>query len=382
MKVLILGSTGSIGRNVLDVISNNRENFEVVGLASKSNIELLEKQAKEFNVSNICIVDKKKLKDRSFKRIFSGEEGLLELISKTKPDILVNAIVGIGGLKPTFFSVVNGVKRIALANKESVVVAGNILMQKIKKKRVKLLPIDSEHSAILQCIDSEKDQYIKKIILTASGGPLFKRDIKDKTPEVIVSHPVWKMGKKISVDSATLVNKGFEYIETHFLYSIPYEKIDILIHPQSIIHSLVEFFDGNIKAVLFSPDMRIPISYTLGVFVDKRIKNSAGNLSIEQLNKMEFYKVDYDKFPLLKLLLDIAKTKSQSYLVVFNAANEILVEKFLGKEISFDFIYKLLKKIIEKHNPVKIKSLDDILYLDKITREQITKDLLNRKAGN
>ncbi|MEN3013736.1 MAG: 1-deoxy-D-xylulose-5-phosphate reductoisomerase [Endomicrobiia bacterium] len=378
MKVLILGSSGSIGRSVLDVISANRDQFEVVGLASKSNVELLQLQAKEFKVPYVCIVDKSRKKFFG-KKIFWGEEGLLELIDKTNPDILVNAIVGIGGLKPTFFAIRKKIKNIALANKETLVVAGDILMREVRKNNIFLVPVDSEHVAILQCLNNEKKESIKKIILTASGGPLFRKKIKNKTPEKIITHPVWKMGKKISVDSATLVNKGFEYIEAHFLFDVPYQNIDIVIHPQSLIHSMVEFIDGNIKAVLFYPDMRIPISYALGMCIGKRINGSFKNLSTKDLNKIKFYNIDYKKFPLLKLILDISKKEKQSYLVVFNAANELLVEKFLNRKIKFEDIYRILKKVIEKHEPFEISSLDEIFHLDKYTKDYINNNFLKER---
>ncbi|MCS7230577.1 MAG: 1-deoxy-D-xylulose-5-phosphate reductoisomerase [Elusimicrobiota bacterium] len=380
MKVLILGSTGSIGKNVLNVISKNKKYFEVVGLSSKSNLELLEQQAKDFKVPYVCVVERNaKVFSCKNKKVFWGEEGILELIDKTKPDILVNAIVGIGGLKPTFYAIDKKIKNIAIANKETIVVGGNLLIKKIRKNKISLIPIDSEHIAILQCINNERKEDIKRVILTASGGPLFKKNIKDKTPEKITLHPVWKMGKKISVDSATLVNKGFEYIEAHFLFDIPYRNIDIIIHPQSIVHSLVEFIDGNIKAVLFCPDMCIPISYALGMCLNKRIENFSNTLSLYDLNRLEFYNVDYKKFPLLKLILNIAINQEHSYLVVFNAANEVLVEKFLNREIEFDEIYKILSKIIEEHKPIKIQSLNDILNLDKITREYLNKKFLKER---
>ncbi|MCX7957385.1 MAG: 1-deoxy-D-xylulose-5-phosphate reductoisomerase [Endomicrobia bacterium] len=377
-KVLILGSTGSIGKNVLNVIATNRDKFKVVGLSAKKNINLLYRQSKEFGVENICIgsIDKKIKKNKNIKNIFYGKEGILELIEKTKPDILVNAVVGIDGLIPTFKAIDCNVSRVAIANKESIVVGADILMKEIKRHNILLLPIDSEHSAILQGISGENIHDIKKVIITASGGPLFVKDIKNKTPDKIIKHPVWKMGKKISVDSATLVNKGLEYIEAHYLFNIPYNKIDILIHPQSFIHSFIEFVDGSIKATIFYPDMRIPISYALGC-LQARLENTANRLSILELNKARFYSVNYSKFPLLKLLIEVAKSQEHSMLISFNTANEVAVEKFINYEISFDDIYRLIKKVIENHESSPIKSLNDIIEVDKLTREYIKSLKLN-----
>ncbi|MFN3551287.1 MAG: 1-deoxy-D-xylulose-5-phosphate reductoisomerase [Endomicrobiia bacterium] len=374
-KVLILGSTGSIGQNVLNVIKINKDKFKVIGLTSKSNIELFKKQIEEFNVPYGCIAsDKTKNINIKNTKILFSENGLLEIIDLAKPDILVNSLVGISGLKPLLYAIDKNIPLIALANKESIVVAGKLIQQKLKNKNTELIPIDSEHSAIYQCLKNENIKNIEKVIITASGGPLFKNKIKNKTVEKIVSHPVWKMGKKISVDSATMVNKGFECIEAHYLFNIPYEKIDILIHPQAIIHSFIKFLDGNILACMFYPDMRIPISYALGCGKE-RILNLAKKIDLLTLNKIKFYKPDYKKFPLLKLLLDCAKENKNSYLVVFNAANEVLVEKFINKEINFDTIYKVIKNIICSHKPKQISSVEEIFEIDKETRKKVQQEL-------
>jgi len=374
-KVLILGSTGSIGKNVLEVIRQNKDKFKVVGLTTKGNVELLKKQMEEFSVTYGCIVEEKHRNTKlSNKKIFYSKEGLLQIIEETKPDILVNAIVGIDGLTPLLFAIKQKIKNIALANKESLVVAGHIVMDEIKKNKIKLFPIDSEHSAIWQCLKNEDIKNVEQIIITASGGPLFKKNISKKTPEVIVSHPVWKMGKKISVDSATLINKGFECIEAHYLFGIPYEKIDVVIHPQVLIHSFVKFIDGNILACLFIPDMRIPISYALGCG-EERFENNVKKFDILLLNKIKFYKPDFKKFPLLKLLIDCVKTNYESYPVVFNAANEVLVEKFINKEIKFEKIYTVLNKIIKEHKPRHVSSIEEIFEIDTETRQKVLKEL-------
>lgn len=373
-RVLILGSTGSIGQFTLDVIKANKDKFEVVGLATRKNVELIKQQAEEFKVPYVTIVDSEKVIKIKNVKVFLKEEGLFEIIEETKPDILVNAIVGIDGLKPLIFSIEKNIKIIALANKESMVVAGEIIKKKLKNKKVKLMPIDSEHSAIFQCLKNENIKNIKKITITASGGPLFRKK-KNTTVENIVKHPIWKMGSKISVDSATMVNKGFEYVEAHYLFDLPYEKIDIVIHPQAFFHSFVHFIDGSILACLFFPDMRIPISYALGC-QKERIINYAKNLNILELNKAEFYKPDFKKFPLLKLLIDCSK-KENSYLVAFNAANEVLVDRFLKNEIRFEDIYRYIEKVISIHKPKKINRLEEIFDTDKNTKEEV-RNLLSK----
>ncbi len=375
-KVLILGSTGSIGQNVLNVIKANKDKFKVVGLTSKSNIKLFKKQIEEFDVPYGCIAsDETKDINIKSKKILFSENGLLEIIELTKPDILVNSLVGIKGLKPLLYAIDKNISVIALANKESIVVAGKLIQERLKNKNIRLMPIDSEHSAIYQCLKNENIKNIEKITITASGGPLFKSKIKNKTVEKIVAHPVWKMGKKISVDSATMVNKGFEYIEAHYLFNVPYEKIDILIHPQAIIHSFIKLIDGSVLACMFYPDMRIPISYALGCGKE-RILNLAKKIDLLTLNKTKFYKPDYKKFPLLKLLLDCAKENKNSYLVAFNAANEVLVEKFVNKEINFYTIHKVIKKIIHSHKPKQINSVEEIFEVDNKIRKKVQEELM------
>ncbi len=370
-RILILGSTGSIGRNVLDFIKNHKDKFKVVGLSAKSNLKLLKKQLEDFDVPYGCIVDTnyKNIRLKKSKILYS-EEGLLEIIELTKPDILVNALVGISGLKPLFYAIEKNIPYIALANKESIVVGGELLKEKLKNKNSKIMPIDSEHSALFQCLKNENINNIEKVIITASGGPLFKKKIKTKNVKNIISHPIWKMGKKISVDSATMVNKGFECIEVHYLFDIPYEKIDILIHPQALIHSFVEFIDGNVLACLFYPDMRIPISYALGC-LEERIENFAKKIDLLMLNKVEFYKPNYRRFPLLKILLDCVKTNYNSYLIAFNTANEVLVEKFIDGKIKFEEILKYLKIIISEHKPKKVNSLEEIFEIHKEVKQQV-----------
>ncbi len=381
-KVLLLGSTGSIGENVLKIISLHKDKFRVVGLSTKSNINLLSRQIKNFSPEYVCIVDEKyksisqeqKISQiNKSTKVLYGEKGLIEIINLTKPDILVNAVVGIVGLKPLLYAIENNIEKVAVANKESIVVGGEIVFKKIKNSKTKIIPVDSEHSSIFQCLKNEQDKAISRVILTASGGPLFKQYNIPKNVERIIKHPVWKMGKKISVDSATMVNKGFEYIEAHYLFNLPYEKIEIVIHPESLFHSFVEFVDGAILALIAIPDMRVPISYALGF--PQRLYTNVKRVDILQLNKINFFPPDYKKFPLLKLLMDCAKT-AVSYIVAFNSANEIVVQKFIEKKIKFEDIARIIKKVIDSHKPVKISSIDDILELDKKTRN-ITEKFLS-----
>ncbi|MFQ3675006.1 MAG: 1-deoxy-D-xylulose-5-phosphate reductoisomerase [Endomicrobiia bacterium] len=367
-RVLVLGSTGSIGQNVLNIIKENRDKFEIVGLTTKSNIEILKKQIKNFSPKYVSITDEKN-KISSFKtKVIYGEDGLEEIINLTKPDIVVNSVVGISGLKPLLCAIKNDVKIVALANKESIITGGEIVKKELEKHNTKLIPVDSEHSAIYQCLKNENKDSVKRIILTASGGPLFKKKNVSHSVENIINHPVWKMGKKISVDSATMINKGFEYIEAHYLFDIPYEKIDIMIHPQSLIHSLVEFKDGSILGLFSEPDMRVPISYAL--MYPERMILSIKRLDLTKLNSINFYKPDYKNFPLLKLVLDYAKI-SPSYIIAINAANEIAVDLFIHKRISFKQIGDIIKKVLKTHKQQKIFSIDDIFEIDRDTRNYV-----------
>jgi 1-deoxy-D-xylulose-5-phosphate reductoisomerase len=367
-RILILGSTGSIGKNVLRIVKENKDKFKIVGLTTKSNTEILKKQVETFLPEYVCVTDKNNKLNTFKTRVIYGEDGLEEIIELTKPDIVVNSVVGISGLKPLLCAIKNDTKIVAVANKESIITGGEIVKKELNKHKTKLIPVDSEHSAIFQCLKNENKNFVKRLILTASGGPLFRKRVRSYNVEDILNHPVWKMGKKISVDSATMINKGFEYVEAHYLFDIPYEKIDIIIHPQSIIHSLVEFEDKSIVGLFAEPDMRIPISYAL--MYPERMNLSVKRLDLTKLNNISFYKPDYKKFPLLKLVLYYSKI-SPSYIVAINAANEVLVDFFINKKIDFVQIEKVIKKVVKYHKPQKIVDVEDIFEIDKDVRNYV-----------
>lgn len=361
-KISILGSTGSIGRSTLNIIRNNKNDFELIAIAARSNLELLEAQALEFKPKLIAIFDEQKasiLRKRLSKtKVLSGLEGLIE-VATYDVDLIISAISGTAGIVPTF-KAIEAKKNIALANKESLVSAGHLIMDLVKKNKTKLIPLDSEHSAIFQCLKGEKK--IKRLILTASGGPfrtyslkmLKKVEIKDA-----LLHPTYSMGAKISVDSSTLMNKGLEIIEAYYLFNTPLEKIDVIIHPQSVIHSMVEFIDGSVLAQMSHPNMEIPIAYAL---YPKR-KQSEHSLDFSKCSKLEFYSPD-EKFRALFLARGALKI-GKSMPCYMNGANEMLVNRFLNKEISWWDITVKLEKLISSHKIENLLNLGDVLEMDK-----------------
>ena len=373
-KISILGSTGSIGRQTLDVISAFKDDFEVVGLAAGSNIQLLKDQITEYAPRFVSVQDAvlaqelKKASDPGIE-IFWGDIGL-DFISSCSCDIVVNALVGATGLKPTISALKHG-KRVLFANKETLVIAGSLIKDLLEKHHGEIIPIDSEHVAIHQCINNSSREKIKKIILTASGGPFRKWDaneIQKATKEQALKHPTWVMGQKITIDSATLMNKGLEIIEATNLFNVTSKQVDVFIHPQSIMHSAVEFIDGNIIAQLGATDMKLPIQYAL--FYPER-KELPFNLFCDLLRvgKLEFEKPDYKRFPCLKLAYEVAE-KRKSYPIVLNAANEIAVDLFLNEKISFGNIEKIISGAIDRHKVVEPKTLHEILEVDKEARQK------------
>lgn len=378
-KLAILGSTGSIGKNTLNVVRNlNNRGFpvKIAFLAAFSNFELLKQQIKEFNVGAAAIIDEngyvklKSLTPACDCRIVKGMDGVLELIESESYDLLVNAFVGFAGLIPTIRTIKRG-KDIALANKESLVVGGELITELLKSSSSKLIPVDSEHSAILQCINGEPGNSVKKLILTASGGPflnLSKNELESVTPEKALMHPNWRMGHKITVDSSTLMNKGFEIIEGKWLFDMDIKNIDVLIHPNSIVHSLVEFNDGSVKAQLGVPDMQIPIQYA--ITYPGRISSEVKRLNLAETGKLTFFKPDFDKFECLKLAYDVMDMGG-TYPVVMNASNEIAVDLFLKKKIGFLDIPYLIKKTLDKNNHHCEMNLDNILAIDKWSRDLV-----------
>ncbi len=375
-KVSILGSTGSIGCNALDVIdslNHNEYNIKVISLSTNSRISLLAEQIKKHSPETVVIGDKKAYEE--FKSNFSfpeteilfGDDALSEISGRDNYELLISALVGFSGLKPTVNAIKSG-KDVALANKETLVVAGKLINQLIEKYKVKLIPIDSEHSALLQCLAGENISSVSKIILTASGGPFRNKTLKqmkDITVDEALSHPNWKMGKKITIDSATMMNKGLEVIEAKWLFKTETEKIDVLIHPQSVIHSMVEFIDGSIKAQLGIPDMKIPIQYAI-TYPD-RINSVHSKMDFNLFNSLTFEKVDTDKFRCLKIAYDVLKEDSSSA-VVMNAANEIAVDLFLNGRIDFLSIPDIIERELDRHKPSPDTDLENIINIDKDTR--------------
>jgi 1-deoxy-D-xylulose-5-phosphate reductoisomerase len=383
-KIAILGSTGSIGENTLKVIKNlNKNGFstEVVFISSYSNSDLLLRQIKEFEPKAACIIDERSFIDSKQKsenkgcKIVCGIEGIIDFIKSGDYDLLVNALVGFSGLLPTIETIKRG-KDVALANKESLVVAGELINKLLLNSNSKLIPIDSEHSAILQCIQGEPMNKVTKITLTASGGPFLKfskNNLESVTPEQALKHPNWKMGNKITIDSATLMNKGFEIIEGKWLFDIDINSIDVLIHPQSIIHSLIEFVDGSVKAQLGVPDMRLPIQYAI-TYPD-RIASDFPRLKLDEMKSLTFFTPDFDKFECLKIAYDVIKLGG-SYPVVLNASNEIAVDLFLKRKIRFTEIPYLIKSALDKNENHSTPDIENILAIDKWSREFVKSSAL------
>ena len=380
-KIGILGSTGSIGTQALDIIKYNN-NFEVSYLSAYSNIELLVKQTKYFKPKAICIVDKTKTALLSQQlstldvEIFSGEEGLKELSCRDNIDLMLNALVGYSGMIHTFLAAEKGIN-IALANKESLVVAGKIITDKIKHTKSKLLPVDSEHSAIWQCLEGEDIHQVNKLILTGSGGPFRTMDItnfKNITKNEALRHPNWSMGSKITIDSATMMNKGLEVIEACWLFDIEIKNIEIVVHPQSIIHSMVEFIDGSIKAQLGKPTMNIPIHYALNY--PKRTANDTSTFDFLNSPDLTFEKPNLNKFKCIKLAYQ-AFSSGDSYPIVLNVANDLCVEAFLSDKIKFIEIASYIEDALEAHNSCNINNIDAIL-----NTIQNTQKYIKNKIGN
>ena len=371
-KIGILGSTGSIGTQTLEVVEKQPEKYKVEYLSAKSNASLLCSQDKKFNVKAICILDDSKksycMKKLPNIEILSGRYGLLKLASYSKIDLMINALVGADGMEPTVRCINSGVD-IALSNKESMVMAGDYINKLCKKNNVKIFPMDSEHSAIWQCLKGEKFDQVNKLILTGSGGPFRQKSIKEFPnikKEDALKHPNWDMGKKISIDSATMMNKGLEVIEAFWLFKIPIEKIEIIIHPQSIIHSLVEFVDGSVKAQLGIPDMKIPIQYAMSYPNHDNIYWDS--LDLAKIKKLTFESPDLEKFPCIKLAYDAIK-KGGTSPVALNVANDIAVDLFLNDKIKFINISEIIDLAIKDHTYVANPNLDDIDNVSKETKK-------------
>lgn len=372
-NISILGSTGSIGTQTLDVVRSNKDQFNVLGLSGNQNIDLLEKQSIEFEPEVVAVMDEKMalaLKKRlqnSKTEVLWGMDGLITVATLENIELVVTSVVGMIGLVPTI-KAIQCKKDIALANKETLVTAGEIVMTEAKKRGVQILPVDSEHSAIFQCLMGYNLKDINKIILTASGGPFRgykKSELDHVSVHEALKHPKWNMGKKISIDSATLMNKGLEVIEAKWLFDVAVEQIEVVIHPQSIIHSLVEYKDSSVIAQMGYPDMRVPIQFAL-TYPD-RIKNDYKKLDLLEINQLTFEKPDTDTFPSLKLAYEALKIGG-SLPTVLNAANEELVQLFIQEKIGFYDIPKMIEECLEKHNIEYQLDVDKIIEIDRWAR--------------
>ncbi len=371
-NIAILGSTGSIGTQTLEVADITNE-YKISALTAHKNVSLMEEQIRKYKPDVVCMTDedsandlKVRIKDTNTK-VLSGIDGVCECASLSQVETVVTAIVGIAGLKPTMSAIKTG-KRIALANKETLVTAGEIVMNAAKENNVEILPVDSEHSAIFQSI-SNQNKFLKKIIITASGGPFFgkkRSELFDVTPQMALKHPNWYMGAKITIDSATLVNKGLEIIEAMHLFNIPVEQIQPIVHRESIVQSMVEFCDGSVIAQLGVPDMKLPISYALSY--PERTVPVSNELDLVSVGKLSFYDIDNEAFPSVNLAKEAANTGGVMC-AVYNGANEAAVELFLNNKCRFTDITELIEKAMDKCPEVKSPTLEDIFMADNFARE-------------
>ncbi len=371
-NIAILGSSGSIGKNSLEVIANFPDQFKVSYLTVNKNIDALVEQVQRFKPRGVVVLDeysaaacKKRVNGTT--EVLVGEEGLEEIVQRDDVDVVISSLVGFAGLKPTI-NAIKAKKKIALANKETLVVAGEIIMRLVAENGVTLIPVDSEHSAIFQCLVGESNSQIDKIILTASGGPFLstpKDELRSVTIQQALNHPNWKMGNKITIDSATLMNKGLEVIEAHWLFDLPADKIEVVIHPQSIIHSMVEFIDGSVKAQLGIPDMKIPIQYALTY--PERALSKFVRIDFPKLKEMTFFEPDLDRFQCLQLAFNALHTGG-TMPAALNAANEVAVERFLDGKISFLQIPETICRTMEQHTSKSSPTLEDIIDADSSAR--------------
>jgi 1-deoxy-D-xylulose-5-phosphate reductoisomerase len=374
-RIVILGSTGSIGVNALEVIRAFPREFQVVGLSCSRNIELLRKQVTMFEPEVVCITEPQSYKDfvgraaKSGLMVLSGEKGLSRLASWENVDIVLNGLVGAVGLRPTLAAIGEG-RRIALANKETMVMAGDLINQLAQARGAEILPVDSEHSAIWQCLRTGEDREVKGLIITASGGPFHGQpelDLGKVSRKEALAHPTWYMGKKISVDSATLMNKGLEVIEAHWLFGIPPERIKVVIHPQSIVHSLVEFVDGSVMAQMSLPDMKLPISYAL--FYPQRRPQSEDSFDLTKIGQLSFSEPDFGRFPCVGLAYQ-ALDSGGTAPAVLNAANEVAVFGFLEEKLKFTRIPEVIEEVLSAHQVKPSPQIEEIFEADTWARER------------
>jgi len=378
-KIAILGSTGSIGKSAVELFDGPLSDYKVIALSANDNVQEMLKQAKKYKPKYIAMLDtksaeylKKKLKGI---KVLSGLEGLIELAVLKEADVVLLSVVGAVGMVPLLSAIRKG-KTIALANKEALIIAGELIKKEVKKYKAVILPVDSEHNAVFQAMQGNKKEYIKKLIITASGGPLKDTPFENFSKisvEQALAHPTWKMGKKITIDSSTLMNKGLEVIEAHYLFDIPFEKIEVVIHPQSIVHSLVEYIDGSVIAQLSNPDMKLPIMYAL-TYPERR-QGIVKPLNLAQAGPLEFYPVNFTKFKAFSIALKAGKAGG-TMPACMNAANETAVHAFLEKRITFDKITDIVEKTVLLHKNIKNPNLEQILKTDLLSR-QAAEEIIN-----
>jgi 1-deoxy-D-xylulose-5-phosphate reductoisomerase len=380
----ILGSTGSIGKSTLEVISGHRDRFKVAALGVRNNVGLLEEQICEFHPDVVAVYDEaaaENLKKKNLPvEILTGEPGMIEAATLSGVDTVVSAIVGSPGLVPTYEAIKAG-KNIALATKEALVMAGNIIMSEAAERGVSILPVDSEHSAVFQCLDGCDMNEVEKIVLTASGGPFIRKSIEELvnvTPAQALNHPNWDMGKKISIDSATLMNKGLEVIEAYWLFNVPVEKIGVILHSQSIIHSMVNFIDGSVISQMSVPDMKGPISYALSY--PERIGNILPSLNLAEVGELTFEEPDLHKYPSLALTYD-ALNAGGTMPCVLNAANEIAVEAFLSERIAFMDISRVVARTMEEHKVLKGETIEEVVGVSEWAKQKAQETVQNINAS-
>jgi 1-deoxy-D-xylulose-5-phosphate reductoisomerase len=377
-KILLLGASGSIGQSTINCVKRCPDDFELVGISFNNNIDIGKNILSQFKTIKYCAVanaeSQKDFSNGGFDGVefYFGHEKLVEMVQNSEYDVLVNAIVGSAGFAPTVTTLKRG-KKVALANKESLVVGGEVIDALLAQFGGSIVPIDSEHSAILQCIHGENRKQLESITVTASGGPfreLPKEKFYEITPEKALKHPTWTMGAKITIDSATLMNKGFEVIEAYHLYKINYDKINVVVHPQSIIHSMATFVDGAVLAQCGYPDMELPIQYAL-TYPDRKFMMPTPRLDLAKVGQLTFFEPDLDKFPCLRLCIEAGKAGG-TLPCVLNAANEVAVAKFIGKEIKFTQIAEIVERALDSHIRQEAQSVEQILEIDKEIRRKFS----------